>query len=346
VALAKELRQRYPTPDDAPTGAPQVARTGRAELYPEIPDELLARSAPDPEQLRLVRALGLRSAMVVPLMALGRPLGAMTLVSAESGRRFEPADLAFAEELGRRAGLALENARLYRAALDAVKLRDDFLSVAGHELKTPLTALTLQVASLLRAYAGERAPAPGDAVGKLTRIASTAARLERLVTELLDVSRITSGRLALERQHHDLVAIAREVVGRFAEQAARDRTPIELIAPAALEGTWDGQRLDQVLTNLLSNALKYGPGRPVRVRVAADETRRARLSVEDEGIGIAPADQERIFDRFERAIPDRNYGGLGLGLWIARQIVEAHGGQIRVQSAPGRGSTFEVLLPL
>ena len=346
VALAKELRQRYPTPDDAPTGAPQVARTGRAELYPEIPEELLARSARDPEQLRLARALGLRSAMVVPLMALGRPLGAMTLVSAESGRRFEPADLAFAEELGRRAGLALENARLYRAALDAVKLRDDFLSVAGHELKTPLTALTLQVASLQRAYAADRSPAPAEAVQKLTRIASTGARLERLIAELLDVSRITSGRLALERQRHDLVAIAREVVGRFAEQAARDKTPIELIAPATLEGTWDGQRLDQVLTNLLSNALKYGPGRPVRVRVAADEPGRARLSVEDEGIGIPPADQERIFDRFERAIPDRNYGGLGLGLWIARQIVEAHGGQIRVRSAPDRGSTFEVLLPL
>jgi PAS domain S-box-containing protein len=345
VAWAKDLREHHPSSDDAPRGSPHVARTGRAELYSEISDELLERSAQSEEHLRLWRQLGPRSAMIVPLMALGRSLGAVTLISAESGRRFGPADLAFAEELGRRAGLALENARLYRAATDAVKLRDDFLSVAGHELKTPLTALILKLASLQRAFEGDRPPPAVEAAQKVARIVATSARLERLVNELLDVSRITSGRLQLEPHRHDLVALAREVIGRFAEQSARVKSPIALVAVEPVEGTWDRQRLDQVLTNLLANALKYGPGRPIRVRVGLQEGDHARLAVTDEGIGIRAADQVRIFERFERAVPDRNYGGLGLGLWITRQIVEAHGGQIRVDSAPGRGSTFEVLLP-
>jgi len=280
----------------------------------------------------------------VPLLALDRALGALTLVSAESGRRFGPAELAFAEELGRRAGLALENARLYRAATDAVKLRDDFLSIAGHELKTPLTAVILQLGSLLRAFRTPPPPDAGAAVERLTRINATMARLERLIGELLDVSRITAGRLTLEREPHDLVEVAHEVIARFAEQSARAHSPLELDAPASVEGSWDRQRLDEVLTNLLSNALKYGPGAPVRVRIRA-EGATAHLVVSDGGIGVSAADQARLFDRFERAVSDRNYGGLGLGLWITRQIVEAHGGQIRVVSAPGQGATFEVVLP-
>jgi signal transduction histidine kinase len=282
--------------------------------------------------------------MVVPLAGVNRPLGALTLVSAESGRRFGPADLAFAEELGRRAGVALENARLYRAATEAVRLRDDFLSVAGHELKTPLTAVLLKLASLQRAFESGQAPPAADTALKLARVSSTAIRLERLVNELLDVSRISTGRLELERERQDLVALVKEVMGRFVEHSARAKAPIELFAPGCVEGTWDRQRLDQVVTNLLANALKYGAGHPIRIRVDL-EGDRARLSIADEGIGIRAADHDRIFERFERAAPVRNYGGLGLGLWITRQIVEAHGGQIRVESAPGRGSTFEVLLP-
>jgi PAS domain S-box-containing protein len=220
MAMAKDLRERYPTPDDAPTGAPAVARTGRAELYADIPDDLLVQSAQSEEHLRLVRQLGLRSAMVVPLTGLNRPLGALTLVSAESGRRFGPADLAFAEELGRRAGLALENARLYRAAKEAVRLRDDFLSVAGHELKTPLTAVLLKVASLQRALESVQPPPAADTAQRLARISTTATRLERLVNELLDVSRISAGRLELDRQQHDLVALVKEP-GRSGEGGDR-----------------------------------------------------------------------------------------------------------------------------
>ena len=344
VATARAVQQRYPAPADAP-GSAAVARSGRSELWEEITDEIMTGWARSEEHLGMLRALGLRSAMVVPIAALGQPIGVLTLASGESGRRFGREELALTEELGRRAGFALENARLYRSAVEAVKLRDDFLSVAGHELKTPLTAVILKVAALLRAFQSEQPPEPRVAAEKLGRIAGATARLERLVSELLDVSRITSGKLQLEPQRHDLVAIAREVIGRFAEQSARAGSPILLEAAQPVEGSWDRPRLDQVLTNLLSNALKYGPGQPVRVEVSAEKEHRARLRVEDRGIGVPVEDQARIFDRFERAVPDRNYGGLGLGLWIARRIVEAHGGEIRVQSAPGQGATFEVLLP-
>jgi PAS domain S-box-containing protein len=345
MAMADRLQQRYPPLQDATTGAPQVARTGRAEIYEEIPDALLARAARDPEHLQLLRALGLRSAMVVPLLALGRPLGALTLVSAESQRRYRPADLALAEELGRRAGLALDNARLYREATDAIKVRDEFLSIAGHELKTPLAALLLQSSSLLRLLRREGAIDRARLEERLEKTVAHGGRLERLIDQLLDVSRITSGRLRLDREETDLVTVAEEVIARFGEESARVASPIELQVQGAVRGVWDRQRLDQVLTNLLSNALKYGAGQPVQVRLASAARCLVTMTVQDRGIGIDPQHQRRIFERFERAVSDRSYGGLGLGLWIARQIVDAHGGEIQVQSEPGQGAAFTVRLP-
>jgi PAS domain S-box-containing protein len=344
VIMARELRERYPPDQNAASGAPQVARTGTSELYPDISDELIARGARDAEHLEILRAVGLRSAMIVPVAAPGRVLGVLTLIAAESDRRYDQTDLALAEELGRRAGLALENARLYREATEAIKVRDEFLSVAGHELKTPLAALLLQLASLLRLV---RRPGTVDLVRLGERLEKTVghgARLERLIDQLLDVSRITSGRLRLDRETVDLAEVTAEVIARFADESARAGSPIELGGGPA-RGQWDRQRLDQVVTNLVSNALKYGAGNPVRVQVRPEPGDRVALQVTDRGIGIALEHQRRIFERFERAVSDRSYGGLGLGLWITRQIVEAHGGEILVQSEPGRGATFTVVLP-
>jgi signal transduction histidine kinase len=248
-----------------------------------------------------------------------------------------------AEELGRRAGLALDNARLYREATDAIKVRDDFLSVAGHELKTPLAALMLQVSSLRRLLDRDGACDPARMAERLDKTSAHGARLDRLIDQLLDVSRLSSGRLRLFREETELGRVTAEAIGRFAEESARVGSPIELQVDGTVRGSWDGERLDQVVTNLLSNALKYGAGKPVLVRVAA-VAGGAVLRVEDQGIGIAPEHQVRIFEPFERAVSDHNYGGFGLGLWITRQIVEAHGGQIRVESAPGRGATFVVEL--
>jgi signal transduction histidine kinase len=231
--------------------------------------------------------------------------------------------------------------RVEKELLEALKLRDDFLSIAGHELKTPLTALQLQLQSLL-GLVQERDDA--RLKEKLTRARRQAERLTTLTDELLDVARLSAGRLTLQREACDLSALVREVVDRASEAAARSQSQLQVTVDEQVPGQWDRLRLEQVVTNLLSNALKYGSGQPVDVQVRKEQDR-ARVTIRDRGIGIALKDQARIFDRFERAVSSRNYGGLGLGLWISRQVVEAHGGVIRVESEPGHGATFIVELP-
>jgi PAS domain S-box-containing protein len=227
----------------------------------------------------------------------------------------------------------------------AIVLRDDFLSVASHELRTPLTSLKLEVANLSRIA---RRTAPDDAaprlIAKVEKIDSQAARLHRLIDELLDVSRIAAGRLELHVEVVDLAQVVSEVGARFTDEAARVGSPLNVHAPAAVVGRWDRSRLDQVITNLLSNAIKYGDCKPIDIGVAGEDDR-AIVTIRDHGLGIASDDHQRIFGRFERAASSRHYGGIGLGLWIVKQIVEALGGTVTVESEPGTGSTFTVELP-
>jgi signal transduction histidine kinase len=227
----------------------------------------------------------------------------------------------------------------------AVRVRDDFLSIAGHELRTPLAALLLQVEGLQRqALRNAFVAHPDVLIDRVGKTRAHAQRLERLVGELLDVGRISAGRLTLELEDVDLGALVGEVAERFADQLARSGCTLTVTAPERVVGRWDRLRLDQVITNLLANAIKYGARQPIDLRVER-LAEGARLTVIDRGIGIAPADQGRIFERFERAVSDRHYGGLGLGLWISREIVEALRGSISVESAVGAGSTFVVTLP-
>jgi PAS domain S-box-containing protein len=342
--VAREMLRRYPTDPAAPGGVGRVLLSGASELYPEISDEMLAKGARDAAHLAALRAIGIRSAIVVPLAGRGRALGVLTLVTAESGRRFGPADVAVVEELGRRAGMAIDNARLYREATDAVRVRDDFLSVAGHELKTPLAALLLQVGGLVRLLRRDPAQDPVKLIERLEKAAASGTRLEKLIDELLDISRITSGRLRLEPEELDLAEVVRELAFRFGDECVRAGCRLEVEADEPVRGRWDRVRIEQVINNLLSNALKYGAGKPVLISAARVQDR-AVLTVADRGIGIDPAHQSRIFERFERAVSERHYGGLGLGLWIARQIIEAHGGNISVHSVRGDGATFVVELP-
>lgn len=170
-------------------------------------------------------------------------------------------------------------------------------------------------------------------------------RLAHLVNDLLDVSRLSAGRLDLDLEEVDLAAVAREVVERHRREALAAGCAVEVLAPAPVPGRWDRTRLEQVTTNLLSNAIKYGKGRPIRVEVRAVDGR-ARLEVVDHGIGVDPADHERIFQRFERAASPHEFGGLGLGLWIVREILVRLGGSVRVESRLGTGACFVVELPL
>ncbi len=228
----------------------------------------------------------------------------------------------------------------------ALQIRDDFLSVASHELKTPLTSLQLQLQLLWRSL--PETDAEGNPHPALKRIEATrrpAERLHQLVNNLLDVSRIRAGRLALERETVDFAALLQDVVNRSEADAAGAGSTLILQADSPVVGRWDRLRLEQVVTNLLSNALKYGASHPVELSVV-QEGSTARLTVRDYGIGVAPESQARIFQRFERAVSERHYGGFGLGLWIVRQIVESLGGDIRIESELGQGSTFTVTLPI
>ncbi|HEX8697439.1 MAG TPA: HAMP domain-containing sensor histidine kinase [Myxococcaceae bacterium] len=228
----------------------------------------------------------------------------------------------------------------------AVATRDEFLSVASHELKTPLTPLSLKLQVLQREL--EAQSAGGSLARSLGHVETAQRQVEKLmnlVDDLLDVSRIGAGQLEMHSQRVDVAALVREVVERLLPQATRARCSLELEAPSSLMGWVDPLRFEQVLDNLLSNALKYGAGKPVRVRLEA-LGERLRLTVRDEGIGIAPEALERIFHRFERAVSERHYGGLGLGLYISQRIIEASGGTVAVDSVVGQGATFTVELPL
>jgi signal transduction histidine kinase len=208
-------------------------------------------------------------------------------------------------------------------------------------MRTPLTSLQFLLHTIQkRIETGQ----PEKAVEGLVRARAQLQRISALTEELLDVTRITAGRMTLEPEEVDLAELAGEVADLQRESAARCGSEIRFEAPSPVTGLWDRSRLEQVVTNLLSNAVKFGGGKPITVRVAS-ETDRAALTVRDEGIGISSEDQARIFERFERAVSKQSFGGLGLGLWIAHQIVAAHGGRIRVESRPGEGSTFHVELP-
>jgi PAS domain S-box-containing protein len=227
---------------------------------------------------------------------------------------------------------------------EAVVLRDDFLSVASHELRTPLTALRLEVSNLLRLARLDAGSERARLIAKVERIDAQTARLRGLIDDLLDISSLAAGQLELQIAPVDLAEIVAEVGARFIDEAARLGSRLTIDAHERATGCWDRERLDQVVSNLISNAVKYGDGKPIEVAVRA-EGGHARLTVRDQGLGIAPRDQERIFGRFERAANSGNFGGIGLGLWIVKQIVNVFGGAVSVASTPGAGSTFTVELP-
>ena len=234
-----------------------------------------------------------------------------------------------------------ERERLLREAEAAARAREDFLSVAGHELRTPLSSLQFQLYTLKRRIESGNS---ARALEILDRAMAQLERLTRLTEIVLDVTRITTGRLELDLEQMDLATVIRDVVERHQDAAQRAGSPLEVEVGAGVTGLWDRSRLDQVLTNLLSNAIKFGRGKTIRIGAEADADA-VRLAVRDQGIGISREDQYKIFERFERAVSRRSYGGMGLGLWIASQIVTAHGGRIGVASEPGTGSTFEVEMP-
>ena len=337
----------------ADAGAARVIKSG--EGGPVAAEAVLVTTAPREQDLQLVRQLGYNAGVCLPLVAHGRTSGAITLVRA--ARPFAPEDVSFAEELAERAATALDNAMLYRQAREAIRARDEFLLVASHELNTPLATLTLRLNDLPdNALMGGGAspgtpPGPGgERRAALIANGLPAARrqvqsLARLVSNLLDVSRITARRLLLSLAEMDLVATLRDVLEQLAPELTRAKCEVRFTAPDSLIGCWDALRITQIGTNLISNALKYGAGMPIDVTIERVDDR-AILTVCDRGIGISQEDIGRIFELFERSGAAKHFGGLGLGLYITRQVVEAHGGTIGVTSKPAEGAIFTVNLPM
>jgi signal transduction histidine kinase len=243
------------------------------------------------------------------------------------------------------AGIAIEGRRTVTRLEEAVSVRDTFLAIASHELKTPITTLLLQTRVLLRV--GQKSPdaaVPLRELGpKLDMLERQGKRLERLVSEMLDVSRLVSGRLSCAREPVDLADIAQDVTNRLSSAFGAEQGSLAFEAEGPVVGLGDRAGLEQVLENLLSNALKFGAGQPVTVR-AFRQDGRALVEVRDRGIGIAYEDQARIFQKFERAVSVRNYGGFGIGLWLSRELVGKMGGKITVDSELGAGATFTVEL--
>lgn len=340
----RTLLSRKPIPIGE-TKVGQVAATGEPVLIPVVNFQELLSSTPSDYRLHLEKH-PIASLLVVPLRQGERIIGTLTCSRSPGLPPYTVRDRELLQEIADRAAVALENARLAERLQQAVRLRDEFLSIAGHELRTPLTALQLQVEGLLhQAKRDTTGAVPKRLIERLKKAQTHVSRLSVLIAGLLDVSRITAGKLELRREEVDLRGLLSEVIESFSEHSRRAGSPISMTAAENVVGQWDRARLDQVFTNLVSNALKYGAGKPVEIELACVDGK-ARALVRDHGIGISAGDLQRIFGRFERAVSERNYGGLGLGLWISHQIVEASGGHIHVESEVGVGSTFTVELPL
>jgi PAS domain S-box-containing protein len=357
--LARELGEiRFQF--DGPHPIARALRTGQPELVAEVTDAWYAAVAQDAEHRRRVRELGSKSNMFVPLVARGRTLGVMTFTITDSGRRYGEADLALAEEVARRAALAIDNARLFRDAQEAirqaqaaVRTRDTFLARASHELRTPLTSALGTARLLRRARPGQLPESPEALLAVVDRSLTAMAAL---VEDLLDASKLASGQEALTRERVDLaeaVGHSLEVVG---PQAREKGVAVRVDVPAGLALSADRLKLEQVLVNLLANAVKFTPpGGEVTVR-GEEQGGDVVLRVRDTGEGVVPDQLERIFEPFYQAgglgdsratdRPGRRIRGTGLGLAICRQVVTLHGGRIWAESeGPGRGSTFVVRLP-
>jgi PAS domain S-box-containing protein len=349
---AQEIRHKYPLNPNEPRGAALTLRTGQSDILPNIPDELLVQAARDPEHLEILRQVGFRSVMSVSLRTQERILGVISFVSAESGRQYDSTDLELAEELARRASLAIDNAQLYRVAQlarakaeSANRVKDEFLAVLSHELRSPLNPI-LGWTKMLRSHRLD-ATRTEQALETIERNAKLQAQL---IEDLLDVSRILQGKMTLNVAPVNLAATieaAKETV-RLAAEAKNIHIQTAL-NPISGSVSGDKNRLQQVFWNLLSNAVKFTPsGGRVEVRLEQLDTY-AQIQVKDTGIGISPEFLPHVFEYFRQAnsTTTRQFGGLGLGLAIVRQITELHGGTVWANSAgENLGATFTVRLPL
>jgi signal transduction histidine kinase len=307
-----------------------VSRQGEKPFSPELHSAVMAGHP-------TIYSIGTRSYMAVPIVVKDAVAGSMTFIGSPM-QRYCKSDLEFAETLASRAALSVENAHLYGKAQEALKARDEFLTIAAHEIRGPITSIHLAVQGLLNGKASS------TATPKLFEIIEHEdRRLARFVDELTDLGRIQNGRMYFNIEEVNLGDIVREAVTSLSTELVRSGSALSVTTENHPVGQWDKYGLVQVATNLLSNAIKFGDGKPISVTVREHQGH-TTLEVKDRGIGMQPETLDRIFTPFERGVSTRNYGGLGLGLFIVRTIIEGLGGTVRVESTPKEGSTFTVEL--
>jgi signal transduction histidine kinase len=342
--LALSLRRSY-APSTAPYGVSWTLQEGRTTVLNNVTPEALLALARDEEHGDAILAIGIRCLLSVAMKSGGRTLGVITLIGSDHRSRFDQRDVALAEELARRAALAVDNARLYREAQEANRAKDEFLANLSHELRTPMTAI-LGWAHLLQLEGVEEEQ---KAIGIQT-IRQSGQAQAKLIDELLDVSRIVTGKLHLNPAPLDLCQVVRAAVSAIGPAADAKRQTVTLhLSVDSLPTTGDAARLQQVFWNLLSNAVKFTPpGGSIGITVAQTDAAMATVTVSDSGEGIPRAFLPLVFERFKQAATvTKGRTGLGLGLAIAKDLVELHGGTIAAESAGvGRGSTFRVALPI
>lgn len=351
-SLARRLESGWPPERDDPFGVPRAVRTRQTEVIADIPDEMLVAVSRSSENLEILRHLGMGSLLVVPLLARGVVLGAITYVSPRRGRTHGREDVALAEDLAARCGIALDNARLHQEAQEArrmaegaSKAKSQFLAVMSHELRTPLTGVVAYAELLETEVLGPVTPSQQEALG---RIKVNSWHLVSIIDEILLYSRADAGRMEVIRERTDVVEIARETVGILELEAERSQLALHFECATQVPPLWtDSRKVRQILLNLIGNAIRYTQQGQITVTVELT-SEDCQIRVRDTGPGIASEEHERIFEPFTQAdsTPTRAVGGAGLGLAISRKLAQLLGGDVSLQSTQGQGSTFTLQLPL